>query len=300
MITTPTIKTEPVNPAKQEIYQTYSIALNNTLNAEAIVEAISKVVESLNISVDIKVDVQGHISDALISTAQARHALLELRGLAVAAVDRQLALNAALHDDSKKGARLLQIDKDIAESERDNLLLAVAGTTSGRGIDPALGAAAIETAVAVIRSMDAELQQFRADHDIPFGGAAVHNVTECPGGINIAIIGGQGAGVHARLIDDLVTQYREMLERSQSWSLNPVDAARRVGEHADQLARYSSTFYYAPPGASADFLRKLALNTAVSAMRMAGHIDLYHHHNTCGARTANNNCDCRMQGADHG
>ncbi|HBC7469915.1 hypothetical protein QP732_17480 [Klebsiella oxytoca] len=299
MITTPTIKTEPVNPAELEMHQTYGIALNNTLNTEAILEAISKVVESLKISVDIKVDVQGHISDALISTAQTRHALLELHRLAIAAAARKLAINTAQHDDCKKEARLLQVDKDIAESERDNLLLAVAGTASGRGIDPALGPGAIETAIAVIRSMDIELQQFRAEDEIPFGAATAHTVTGCPCGVDIAILGGRHDGRHARLIDDLVTHYRERLEKSQSWSLNPVHAARRVGELADQLARYSSTFYYAPPGASAEFLRKLALNVAVDAMRMAGHVNLYHCHNTCGARTANNNCDCRTWGADN-
>lgn len=299
MITTPTIKTEPVNPAELEMHQTYGIALNNTLNTETILEAISKVVESLKISVDIKVDVQGHMSDALIATAQTRHALLELHRLAIAAAGRQPVTNAALHDDCKKETHLLQVDKDIAESERDNLLLAVAGTASGRGIDPALGPGAIETAIAVIRSMDIELQQLRAEDEIPFGVTTAHAVIECPGAVSIAILGGRRDGQHARLIAGLVTKYTETLKNSRPWSLNPVHAARRVGDMADQLARHSSTFYYEPPGADSEFLRELALSVAVSAMRMAEHVGLYHHHRTCGARTGNNNCECVMWGVNH-
>ncbi|HEO9045941.1 TPA: hypothetical protein QIF36_004147 [Enterobacter kobei] len=60
---------------------------------------------------------------------------------------------------------------NMAEDERDRLLMAIAGTSDGRSIDPTSPAQAVEQAISIIKQNDAELKQLRAMEELPFTSA---------------------------------------------------------------------------------------------------------------------------------
>lgn len=59
--------------------------------------------------------------------------------------------------------------RTVAESSRDALLLAIAGTTEGRGLDVTRPDEVLNQAMIVIRTMDADLRTNREAEEIPFG-----------------------------------------------------------------------------------------------------------------------------------
>ena len=63
----------------------------------------------------------------------------------------------------------LETEKLLAESERDSLLMAIAGTHEGRQLDISNPHDVIQAAVIVIRQMDAENFANRITTEIPFG-----------------------------------------------------------------------------------------------------------------------------------
>lgn len=59
--------------------------------------------------------------------------------------------------------------KILAESGRDSLLLAIAGTDEGRVLDVTKPEDAIQQAMVIIRTMDADIRTSREAEEIPFG-----------------------------------------------------------------------------------------------------------------------------------
>ncbi|QGH60768.1 hypothetical protein [Serratia proteamaculans] len=59
--------------------------------------------------------------------------------------------------------------RTIAESSRDALLLAIAGTDEGRILDVTHPEHAIQQAIVIIRTMDADIRTNREAEEIPFG-----------------------------------------------------------------------------------------------------------------------------------
>lgn len=57
----------------------------------------------------------------------------------------------------------------VAESSRDALLMAIAGTTEGRNLDITIPDEALNQAMTIVRTMDADLRTNREAEEIPFG-----------------------------------------------------------------------------------------------------------------------------------
>jgi hypothetical protein len=88
-------------------------------------------------------------------------------------VQNDIAENVAVIDAVLRDARYkintVEGKRILAESQRDSLLMAIAGTNEGRNLDITNPDEAISEAMAIVRSMDTDIRMNREAEEIPFG-----------------------------------------------------------------------------------------------------------------------------------
>ncbi|WP_422527640.1 DUF3850 domain-containing protein [Serratia fonticola] len=106
--------------------------------------------------------------DGAIKSLDLATSMISGLGIAQGAVDNIFHAKSVFQGVRFEMARA-ENDKTLAESERDSLLMAIAGTIEGRTLDISEPHDVIENAVSVIRIMDADIKTNREAEEIPFG-----------------------------------------------------------------------------------------------------------------------------------